>query len=40
MNRMPRALAILAFTLLAGASLPAATALAKVYVYNCVLSPR
>ena len=40
MNRMPRALAILAFTLLAGASLPAATALAKVYVYNCVLSPK
>jgi len=40
MNRTPRALAILAFTLLAGASLPAATAHAKVYVYSCVLSPK
>ena len=40
MNRMPRALAILAFTLLAGASLPAATAHAAIYVCSCVLSPK
>ena len=38
MNRMPRALAILALTLLAGVSLLAARAQAKMYFYNCVLS--
>src|SRR5262245_41365840 len=38
MNRMPRALAILSLTLLAGVSLQASTAHARLYVYSCVLS--
>ena len=38
MNRMPRVLAIFALTLLAGVSLLAATAQAKMFVYSCVLS--
>src|SRR5580765_7292204 len=38
MNRMLRAVTILALTLLAGVTLPAATAHAKIFVYNCVIS--
>jgi len=38
MNRMPRALAIFALTLLAAGSLLVATAQAKMFVYSCVLS--
>src|SRR6185369_12825703 len=40
MHRMPRALAILVLTLLAGVSLPAATAHARVFVYNAVISAK
>ncbi|HXS82191.1 MAG TPA: CHRD domain-containing protein [Methylomirabilota bacterium] len=40
MHRMPRALTILVLTLLAGISLPAATAQAKMYVYNAVISAK
>ena len=38
MSRMPRALAIIALTFLAGVSLPAGSARANRYVYSCVLS--
>src|SRR5262245_5186949 len=40
MHRMPRAVATLALALLAGVTLQAATAHAKIVVYNCVLSGR
>ena len=40
MFRMPRALAILALTLIAGIAFEATTAHAKVYVYNAVISAK